>query len=359
MYIQTDMETLRHRHMAIVLVLLAAGLILLLTTGCSRQYVMTERGPQAYYQTSLPVHDTSRELERIFRSVKRINVTAHFNTFIFNPDRNLTLQDLEDRDLYDIADDRVIFTDSKAGTAIIIASTPHQTALITNEHVVDYPDTLIDYYKTPDGDRTPYIQQISIKIQQINLIYDLPELGAFDILARDERNDIAIIGVQHRNDSTRRRAPVLRTLPGNPERLSCGSFVYVLGYPKGYQMVTRGIVSDPNRDRHAGFVLDALFNKGISGGLILAIRGETGEMEWIGIARAGSAATEMILVPRDKAPEDADLFRPYEGNIYVKPDRRIEYGITLPVSMKAIQTFLKEHKTQLERKGYSISRFID
>jgi len=352
------MKVLYPLHMVIVLMLLTVGLMVLLITGCSRQYVMTERGTQAYYQTGFPIDDTSRDLERIFRSVKRINVTVHYNTFIFNPDRRITLQDIETYNLSDIADERLSATDSKAGTAIVIASNPLQTALITNEHVVDYPDTLIEYYKTPDGKRTRYIQQISVKVQQVNLIYDLPELGAFDIIVRDERNDIAIIGVRHPDTKSSSGASVLRVPPGNPERLSWGSFVYVLGYPKGHKMVTRGIISNPGRGRDSSFLLDALFNRGVSGGLILAIRGETGEMEWIGMARSGSASTEMILAPRDAHPDEADLFRPFEGDIFLKPDSRIEYGITFPISIKTIQSFLSQHRELLEQKGYSVSRYL-
>jgi len=337
---------------------LAGVLFLLLTSGCSRQYVITDRGPQAYYQTGYPVQDTSRELERIFQSIKRINVTGHYNTFIFYPDRRITLSDLEGKNLLELSDENLSFSDSKAGTATILSSSLTQTALITNEHVISYPDTVIEYYKFEDGNRSPYIEQISIKTHQLNLIYDLPELGAFEVIAKDPSRDLAVIGVYHGDDELSRFPRVLRTPAGNPEKLSWGSFVYVLGYPKGYKMVTRGIVSDPNRDQRASFNLDALFNKGISGGIIVAIRGETGEMEWVGMARAGSATTEMILVPRDISMEDADLFRPYEGDIFLKPDRRIDYGLTLSVSMKSIQSFLTEHRNLLEQKGYSISRFL-
>ncbi len=357
------MKTQRSLHTGAVFFMLTAVCFIVLSSGCSRGYVLTDRGPQAYYQTGQPVHDISRELERIFRSVKRINVTGHYNTYIFSPESRITIHDIKNQDILERADDKLSFMNSKAGTAVVVSATPTQTALITNDHVIDFPDTIIQYYKYPDGDRrritSPYIEQISIKAYQINLIYDLPELGSFEIIARDKRNDVAMIGVNRRDNAMPIRPPPLRVAVGDPSKLSWGSFVYILGYPKGYKMVTRGIVSDPNRDRRASFILDALFNEGISGGLILAVRGETGELEWIGMARGGSASTEMILTPPEAKIDDIDLLRPYEGDIYVNPVKRIEYGITLPVSMKSIRAFLQEHSREIEQRGYSVSRFLD
>jgi hypothetical protein len=346
-----------------VFLLLAAGCLVAFVSGCSgRSYVLTDRGPQAYYQTGYPVHDMSRELERIFRSVKRINVTGHYDTYIFSPESKITEGDIHDPALYRRAIDRISFTNSKAGTAIIVAGTPIQTALVTNNHVTDFPDTIVAYFKDhhtgPGRSPSPYIEQISIKAYQINLIYDMPEFGPFEILARDKGNDIALIGVNHRPNQIPVSPPTLRVNAGDPTKLSWGSFVYILGYPKGYKMVTRSIVSDPNRDRRASFMLDALFNEGISGGLILAVRGETGELEWIGIARGGSASTEMIITPPDVDPDDFDFLRPYEGELYITPVQRIEYGITLSVSMKVIQEFFRENERQLRSKGYSFSRFM-
>ena len=334
--------------------------IAILTNGCgSPKYVVTDRGQQAYYQTGYPVRDTSKDLERLFRSVKRINVTGHYNIYVFSPEAGITQAELNNRNVFKEAEETYTYMDTKAGTAIVVSSAQNHTALLTNDHVVEFPDTLIRYFENPDGKKSPYIEQVSIRTHQINLIYDLPELGSFEILARDKTADLALIGVRHPRDEEMRRAPILRISPGQPQRLAWGSFTYILGYPKGYKMVTRGIVSDPNRDRRASFLLDATFNEGISGGLVVAIRGDTGELEWIGMARGGSASTELLLTPEELDPQDIDFLKPYDGDLYINLKQRIEYGITLSVSMKTIQRFFKDHERELARRGYSFSRYLD
>lgn len=355
------MKTLYRTYFFPGFLILTAVFVLLNSYGCSRDIIITDRGPQAYYQTGYPVQDMSRELERIFRSVKRVNVTGHYEIFIFSPESRITDADINKPETYNKAVETLSFTNTKAGTAVIVASTLTETALITNNHVIEFPDTIIGYYKDPDQRRRRsaprYIEQISIKRSQINLIYDMPQFGAFDVLANDKPNDIALIGVKHGSDNVPVGVPTLRIPGGDPSKLSWGSFTYILGYPKGFKMVTRGIVSDPNRDRRGSFLLDALFNEGISGGLILAVRGETGELEWIGLARAGSASTEMIISPPDVDPEELDFLRPYLGDLFIVPTQRIEYGITFPVSMKTIQQFFRNHERELQRRGYSFSRY--
>jgi S1-C subfamily serine protease len=145
--------------------------------------------------------------------------------------------------------------------------------------------------------------------------------------------------------------------PGDPRRLSLGSFIYVLGYPGGYPMVTRAIVSDPNRDRRGGFVTDGLWNEGISGGPILAVRGDDGALEWVGITRAGAGVRETLLLPEDMDPPDEDFFILYDGAIYAESALRIQYGIALTVPMLALRSFVSAHRSALSRRGYDVRRF--
>ena len=58
--------------------------------------LLVDRGPQAHYQTAFPVQDTSRELERAFRSLKRLAYTAEYETFLFAPGAGVTEADLVD-----------------------------------------------------------------------------------------------------------------------------------------------------------------------------------------------------------------------------------------------------------------------
>ncbi|MFU8858945.1 MAG: S1 family peptidase [Cyclonatronaceae bacterium] len=358
--IRTDFAPGLNRFVLVLIVLTAV-----FTTACRTRYVVTDRGVQAYYQTSFPIQDTSKDIARVFESVKRINVVGYYNTFIFSEERKLTERDIHLPGTYANADAQFSYTQSKAGTATIIARTDDNLMLITNDHVVSFPDTLVFYYdqeELPAGSRRrgteKYIERISVRMSQINMIFDMPRFGPFEIIARDINNDIALISVTIPDEESMQRIKILEAAVGDPEKLNWGSFVYVFGYPKGYKMVSRAIVSDPRRDRHHGFLIDGQFNEGISGGLILAIRAETGEMEWVGLARAASASSKVVLVPVEKNVEDYAFYQPYTGTAFLDVITQIEYGITIPVSMKTIQDFFKREDRRLRDDGHNLGRVL-
>jgi len=172
------------------------------------------------------------------------------------------------------------------------------------------------------------------------------------VLARDEHYDLALLGMELGELSDTTLFPPLALQTGDSKRLSWGSFLYVLGYPAGYRMVTRSIVSNPNWDGRGGFISDGLWNEGISGGLILAIRGETGNLEPVGLARAGAATSELRLQPDTLSAAAAGETRRYEGMLYVESVLRIQYGITLPVSMTAVSDFVERNRAALRARGY-------
>lgn len=347
--------------LAVLYLIFIAGI----TTACKTKYVITEMGEQAYYQTGYPLQDTSRDITKIFQSVKRVNVVGYYNTFIFSEDSRITENDVNLPETYKKAAAQFSYTQAKAGTATIISRTDDNLVLITNDHVVSYPDTLVFFYDQGEqqtGNRRRgqerIVERISIRVNQINMIFNMPRFGPFEVVARDRNNDIALIAVKIPDEESMQRIRILSVGVGDPEKLNWGSFVYVFGYPKGYKMVSRAIVSDPNRDRHAGFLIDGQFNEGISGGLILAIRAETGEMEWVGMARAASASSKVVLVPVEKNVEDYAFHQTYSGEVFLDVITQIEYGITIPVSMKAIQNFFRGEDRRLRDDGYNLGRVI-
>jgi hypothetical protein len=322
---------------------------LALIAGCTSRYVSSGHGPQAYYRTGFPQHDTSQELERIMRSVKRIQVTGHYDTYLFDADARVTRDDLRLPETYRRAVGRHNFSRSKMGTATAIARRDAELRLVTNAHATRWPDTVVAYYQDGDGRdrRGRHVESIAILRTQTSAILGVPGASEFRIVALDTVNDIALIGAELRATTGAAEVPVLRIRPGDPARLGWGSFTYVLGYPRGYPMVTRAIVSDPRRDVDNGFLLDGLFNRGISGGLVLAVRGDTGELEWIGLATAAAAQSELVLMPENRAIEEDGILMPYRGNIFVEQITRIDYGITFSVPMTAVARFL-------QRSGYRI-----
>jgi S1-C subfamily serine protease len=334
------MRDTRHRIRSLTILLGAA----LLVGACARSYVIGDRGPQAHYQTAHPLRDTSRELERIFLSVKRIQVTGYYRTYRFAAEDSITKSDLRRPATFNRAIEQFTFDHTRAGTATIISHTGRLLSLITNEHVTRVPDTVFAYFASPADDLARngtgrFLESVSIRTRQRNIVLGLAEPEAFRVIARDSALDIAVIGVDLKADDPG-DIRVLNIRRGDASRLAWGSFVYVLGYPRGFPMVTRAIVSDPNRARDNSFLLDGLFNRGISGGLILAVRGDTEELEWVGMAMAASAQHEFILLPDDGRVEETGMLMPYEGRLHIERVTRIDYGITFSVPMTSIRRFM-------------------
>lgn len=332
-----------------------------LASGCGPQYVTVERGPQAYYQTGYPVEDTSRELERIFRSVKRIGFSGDYTTYVFSDDSGITDADLAAEEVYSLAVDTLTDSRSKAGTGIIISRNNTRVALLTNNHVVRYPALRIQYYDEgqPATDSNPRpVASVSILTGARGRLLEHPDLEPFEVLARDSANDLALLGVRLRAWS---EPTVFQSIPvpaGHPDRLSWGSFLYILGYPRGYQMVSRAIASDPNRDLRGSFLTDGLWNEGFSGGAVLAVRGDTGQLEWVGVARASAGDREVRLQPGgDPQLDELNLRQLYQGPVYLEEVLRIQYGITLSVPMTKVRAFFSEHRRELSRRGFNLPRY--
>lgn len=340
------MGTARAAQLRVIVSLLSWGGGVIAGTGCSRPYIMTDRGPQAYYQTGHPVQDVSRDLERIARSVKQIQIMLEYDVFRFAFPDSITESDVRTRQTYARATEKLSIEHTVRGTAAVFARRGNRVELITSDHVTRVPDTVIVYYGEPGNvERTSaraprYVESVAIKTRQLNLVSDLADAPVFEVIARDSVADVALIGAKLEGEP-RAGIEILDVPAGDPSKLVWGSFVYVLGYPHGFKMVTRGIVSDPNRGRDHSFMLDGLFNRGISGGLILAVRGDTGALEWVGMARAASANHELILSPERRRLSDEGMSLPYEGRLYIEQVPRIVYGVTFAVSMTAIQRFLR------------------
>jgi len=345
--------------------LLPALLIGATGTACT-QYVevIRDRGPQAHYQTAFPLQDASGPLTEGFRSVKRVQASAVYLTYLFGEEAAPSEVGLDlTRDLA-LAVDTVSTLRERAATAVVISGTEDRRLLVTVDHVIHFPDTVVTYFEEEEGAPPPppagapprRVASVSIRTVQTNWVLDPPFLESFEVLARDASADLALLSVRLPSGDGVDPAPPLRLAAGDPTRLSWGSFVYVLGYPRGYPMVTRGIVSVPEELTAGSFLVDGLWNPGMSGGPILAVRGDGGGLEWVGIARAASGALEARVVPEPRALERNDLRLPYEGPLFLEEFRRVEYGITHAVPMTEIRAFLEAHRAELSRRGYTLPR---
>ena len=137
-----------------------------------------------------------------------------------------------------------------------------------------------------------------MKERQSIYVAGFPEGSEFELLVSDKKSDLAMIGKDYKTLSDL-RFPVFHYPVGKGKELDWGSFVYIFGYPINYQMVTKAIVSNPNRDEYGSFLVDAVVNNGMSGGIVLAIRDGVPNFEMVGMIQWVPEEEENILVPKN------------------------------------------------------------
>lgn len=343
----------RERGRAPPVVLLLGSLMLM---GCGPRAARVGPGPQAYYRTGFPLADISGDLEEILPSVVRIQIQAFYDTYVFDVTDAPTDEELllGAGDILSRAVDTGTASTTQAATAIVIASSRGRGTLVTTDHGINLPDTTLDYFgaDVPRRGGSPAVERLSIKRRQLNTVIGASFVEPFEVLARSAQSDLALIGVElpPRTDSI----PRLEVIAGTPRRLSWGSMVYIVGHPAGYQMVTRAIVSKLGQGSSEEFLTDGLLNEGTSGAPILAVRGDTDELEWVGIARAASARTERRLVPPAGAERTQEPGQLYDGPIYLRQVEEIRYGITFSIPISEFRDFLEDQRARLRAARYPV-----
>jgi hypothetical protein len=287
-----------------------------------------------------------------------VSSVAFYRNYVFSEASKTRLSDITE-DLLDRKSKEVaLFNQSSSGTATVIYSQDRTVALLTCAHVVLFQDTTAWYYSTPSGERTPYLRSISIKEKQTNYVGAFPEGGEVTIVLINKDLDIAILGKKFQA-APQRVIPVFGYPTGKAKELEWGSFVYLLGYPSGYKMLTKAIVSSPNKDRRGSFLVDAVFSGGFSGGIVLAIRDGVPNFELVGIVRLVSAHFDYFLTPRRGDNKiEYDPVVPYTGESYVERKSDIEYGIAQAIPMEEIRDLIEEHNEDLLRGGYDLMSFV-
>jgi len=310
------------------------------------------------YDTEFPYRTCSKQIGEIAESVKKLHCIAEYSTYIIPYKDQVTIDMVDSKFLRKHKYTKKFDSESVIGTATIIYYDHRKMALLAAAHVVNYPDTIIGYYEGMNGEATEYIQTLSVKVKQLNYVRGLPISENLEIIIMDETQDIVVLGQSVDPNSTR-SVRVFGYPIGNSDDLEWGSFVYIMGYPSGYQMITRGIVSTPGGKQKKDFLIDALFNKGISGGIVLAIRDGVPNFEFVGMAKSVSATYENVLVPAEES--HVKKYNPnisYDGNVYVKVKKKINYGITYSVASNTIVDFVKKNELLLAEKGYLFANFL-
>lgn len=325
------------------------------TTSYKEIYPILQDGK---YDSEFPYRGASDELRNISLTVQRIHSNIFYKTYTFSKDVNLTTASLRTSDITKLAITEGYANQSLAGTGTTIYFSDGKVAILTCAHVVQFPDTVISYFPDSTGRFTEYIQAIFIRERRAIYVAGFPEGSEFDLLIVDNKNDLALIGKDYKVGSNF-HFPVFSYPIGKAKELDWGTFVYIFGYPINYQMVTKAIVSNPNRDDNGSFLVDAVVNTGLSGGLVLAIRDGVPNFEMVGMIQRVPEEEDNILVPKKlDNNERYNPIIPYEGDEYVKRFSSIRYGIARVISSEAILEFLRNNNVILRGKKYYLDTFI-
>ncbi len=306
------------------------------------------------YDSEFPYKSTSEELSKISETVNRVNSTAFYKIYVFDEKDNFTLNSIRNKNLNKIAAKEALADNSSSGTAVTIYSQNGNIALLTCAHTITFPDTIIAYKYDTLGFETNFIESISIKEKQVIYVAGFPEGSHVEILAIDQQLDVALIG---RDYGAQQGIffPSFKYPLGKAKDVEWGTFVYLVGYPINFKIITKAIVSSPRRDDAGSFLVDAVINPGFSGGLVLAIRDGVPNFELVGMVQWVPEEEESLVYPENlKTKTSYNPVIPYQGNLYVRKHSSIRYGITKVIPVENIVTFLSENKAYLNKKGYYI-----
>ena len=305
------------------------------------------------YDSEFPYKSSSKQLEEISNSIKLINCIAFYNSYVFDENSFLTTQDVKKIDIEKSATKVIFYNNTSSGTATIIGENNGNVLLVTVAHIVNFPDTIISYYTNQDGSVSPRVQSVSIKTRQSNYIPDLPDGGELDIILMDKSLDICLLGKKFEQTATARLS-VFNYPWGNSSELEWGTFIYVFGYPMNYKMISKGIVGSPGREKNT-FLIDAVFNRGSSGGIVLAIRDGIPNFELIGLVKSVPADYQYVVRPISKTQDlEYNPMLPYKGELYIQKEQIMRTGITKVIGIDAIKEFIKQNKEFLINKGFYV-----
>jgi len=330
------------------------GVATLILWGCAGQHTTTVRSDLANgrYDSEFPAISISESLDNISGSVKKIDCLAFYATYSFDGEDHITRAGISNDLLAKFENQKLISNESVSGTATTIYHQNSLVGMLTCAHVVDFPDSIFTWL----DDDTKRLSSVSILIKRQIFVVELPEGEPVEVVAMDKERDIALIMRRFKSDQS--YVKVLQYPIGKTSLFEWGSVVYIVGYPLGNLMVTRALVSNPNKTSGGQFLTDALFNRGISGSPVFAIKDGVPNLEWVGMAAATSAFDLTMLKPAKEAEKKPATNYPYEGPLYLEKMKMINYGVTYSVSIEEIVTFIRRNSQLLSRKGFNVNSFF-
>ena len=307
------------------------------------------------YDSEFPYNDGSKQLEEIGNTIYRVNSLAFYKAYIFDENSKIKLKDLTDDVIKNKSIKTTYLDKSSSGTSTLLYSSNGTVALLTCAHVIDFPDTIVSYYSNNQGTFSDNVQSIAFMTRKFIYVAGFPEGSEVKEILSDKALDITIIGNSY-NSKYERLFHIFNYPFGKAKDLSWGNFVYVFGFPLNYKMISNAIVSSPNFDHSGSFFVDAVVNRGYSGGLVLAVKNGIPNFELVGIIEWVPEENENILQP---APLEESMkynpLVPYKGDVFVKQQKFLRYGITKVIPIESIVDFLVKNKEFFVHSGYYFS----
>lgn len=309
----------------------------------------------SWYSTGFPAGEISGDMERLSGSVRKIFSVSSYITYQFQKDSKITGYHLANGSFRKHSWGIISTRETVFGTATVLSEKNKHILLLTCAHVVTAPDTLVGWFEADGIENERYIKSISLKERQENWVKGLPGCGPFRLLAADHYEDMALLG--HACDGLTDTLPTIPCKAGNAGRLGWGCLVYILGYPMGAPTLTSGLTTPVKPGPAGEFTVDALLNKGFSGGVVIAYRNDLHVPELVGMVRTVQSSREEYLKPSGIHSAYPD-WMPYRGEMYIGKSDIMHYGINSVVPVETILRFVKNHREELLVGGYDPSPLL-
>ncbi len=308
------------------------------------------------YDVLYPQNNPAPYFKEFSELIKRIQVTLFYTSYYFDNDQRITPKTLAFQRAQKLSRDKHVFNFSKIGTAIPLQVNDDGVLLVTCAHVVEAPDTIYSYRKKKGLPQDTYLRSVTILERVEYYAFDAPTVNNFQVIAKAEKADVALIqSIRGKTDP--RYVKTLDYPLGDSKKLQWGSPIFMFGFPINNRMMSTGIVSDPNADGKGSFLTNAYMNKGFSGGLIVALRGDVPNFEWVGIASAASSEHEFVIVPNKNQEAYFEEGQMYTDTLYLEKRLNINHGISKAVPTEEIRAFFESQEKRLSNLGYDLTYF--
>ena len=324
--------------------------------GCGTRQVITEgNAGDGYYKNNAQTDRFRQQVERGFESVRRLQNTVMYRTYLFNPNQTITRSQIGSFNIENVAVASEVESVTNAGTATVLSNNGIKAVFLTASHTVSRPDTVIHIYDIDTGSPEDRVEAVSIKISENHFVIADAGIVGLDLVASNRSKDLALL-ISNEPIEEQYNLDAIALDPGKFNEVEWGDAVVAMGYPRGVQMITKGVASLSNHP-HRSLVMDLNINRGFSGGIVFALRSDGSGMEWVGMITSAMGERELYLAPEDGIQTDYNPEIPYRGESYVKSRPVIYYGISYAVDINEISRFIQENRNLLRSRGASTGVF--